>query len=68
MPKEHISSADQKVYRSLIGSLLYLIKYSRPDISNTVGELSKCTDKANLTAFKKIKHVMHFVAGTKTTV
>jgi hypothetical protein len=32
----------QKHYRSDVGMLLYLIKYSRPDLSNGVRELSKC--------------------------
>jgi hypothetical protein len=43
------------------------MKYSlRPDIANTVLELSKCMDKKAITAtFKEMKHVMHFVAGTK---
>jgi hypothetical protein len=36
----------QKNYRSGVGMLLYLIKYSRPDISNAVRELSKCMDRA----------------------
>jgi hypothetical protein len=62
---EQISAEDQKVYRSAVGSLLYLIKYSRPDIANTVRELSKCMDKATPAAFKEMKRVMRFVAGTK---
>jgi hypothetical protein len=36
----------QKNYRSGVGMLLYLIKYSRPDISNAVRELSMCMDRA----------------------
>jgi Reverse transcriptase (RNA-dependent DNA polymerase) len=64
-PEEQISPEDQKVYRSAVGSLLYLIKYSRPDIANTVRELSKCMDKATPAAFKEMKRVMRFVAGTK---
>jgi hypothetical protein len=33
-------------YRSRVGMLLYLTKYSRPDICNIVQELSKCMDSA----------------------
>jgi hypothetical protein len=45
--------------------LLYLIKYSHPDLSNVVRELSKCMDKATPAAFKELKRVMRSVAATK---
>ena len=35
-----INHEDQKKYRSGIGMLLYLVKFSRPDISNALRELS----------------------------
>jgi hypothetical protein len=41
----------QRKYRSGVGMLLYLTKYSRLDISNIVRELSKCTDSATLGAY-----------------
>jgi Reverse transcriptase (RNA-dependent DNA polymerase) len=62
---EEISQDDQKVYREGVGALLYLIKYSIPDISNMVRELAKCMDKATPAAFKEMKRVMRFIAGTK---
>ena len=37
-------------YCSGVGMLLYLIKFSRPDISNVVRELSKCMDGATIHA------------------
>jgi hypothetical protein len=46
-------------------SLLYLIKCSRPDIANTVRELSKCMDKATPAACKEMTCVMRFVSATK---
>jgi hypothetical protein len=36
----------QKKYCPGVGMLLYLTKYSRPDIFNVVRELSKCMDSA----------------------
>jgi hypothetical protein len=36
-----ISPEDQTVFRTGVGTLLYLIKYSRPDILNVVRELAK---------------------------
>jgi hypothetical protein len=53
------------VYHAGVGTILYLIKYSRPDISNVVCELAKCMDKATPAAFKEMKCVMRFIAGIK---
>ena len=36
---------EQKSYRSGIGTLMYLVKLSRPELSNTVRELSKVMDE-----------------------
>jgi hypothetical protein len=62
---KEISPEDQKLYPAGVGILLYLIKYSRPDISNVVHELAKCMDKATPESIKEMKHVMRFIAGTK---
>ena len=35
-------------YKSGVESLLYLVKHSQPKLSNTVHEIYKCMDKANL--------------------
>ena len=46
-PKEQdklISDEMQKRYRSGVGSLLYLVKHTRPDLSNAVRELAKVLD------------------------
>jgi hypothetical protein len=64
-PEEQINPFDQKISRSAVGSLLYLIKYSRPDIANTVRELSKCMDKTTPAAYKEMTCVMRFVSATK---
>jgi hypothetical protein len=58
-------SRSQKVYRSVVGSLLQLIKYSRPDISNVVQELAKCMDGATPVAFKEMQRLLKFVFDTK---
>jgi hypothetical protein len=63
--EEEISQDDQKVYHAGVGTLLYLIKYLRPDISNVVCELAKCMNKTTPAAFKEMKHVTCFIAGTK---
>jgi hypothetical protein len=43
---EMISNKKQKGFRSTIGTLLYLVKLSCPDIANPVRELSKIMDGA----------------------
>ena len=51
-----ISKVDEKtqsMYRSGVGTLLYLTKHNRPDITNPVRELSKSMDGANRKCFKR---------------
>ena len=48
-----------------MGMLLFLIKYSRPDLANVVRELSKCMDGASHAAYKEMLRVMKFVLDTK---
>jgi hypothetical protein len=45
--------------------LLYLIKFSRPDKSNAVRELSKCMDKAAYGTYWEMLCVVKFVLDTK---
>jgi hypothetical protein len=54
------------MYGSGVGMLLYLVKHSRPDISNAVPELSKMMSGATDAAFKELKRVIKFVLDTKT--
>jgi hypothetical protein len=65
IPEDQISEEDQAVYRAGVGTLLYQIKYSRPDIANLVQKLSKCMDTATPAAFKEMKRVMRFISATK---
>jgi hypothetical protein len=61
-----VSDDLQARYRSSVGMLLYLVKHSRPDISNAVRELTKCMDKASPEAFKEMLRVVKFVLDTRT--
>ena len=63
--KTRLNDEDQKVYRSCVGMLLYLVKYSRPDITNAVRELTKCMDKANKAAYKECTRVLKYVIETE---
>jgi hypothetical protein len=55
----------QRNYCSGVGMLLYLIKYSRPDLSNAVRELSKCMDRATYGTYHEMLCVVKFVLDTK---
>jgi hypothetical protein len=46
--------------------LLYLTKYSSPDLCNFIRELSKCMEKANMGSYLEMLRVVKFVIDTKT--
>ena len=55
---------DAKIYRSLVGSLLYVGKQTRPDILNVTNQLSRFLKKPNTTHWKAAKHVLRYLKGT----
>ena len=46
--------------------LLFLVKYSRPDIANEVRELSKVNDKAKQAHYKQMLRTVKYVIDTKS--
>ena len=46
--------------------LLYLVKHSRPNITNTIHELTKCMDGCSPAAYKEMLRLIKFVLATKT--
>lgn len=60
-----LNQEEQSIYRSAVGSLLQFIKYSRPDIANSVRELAKCMDGATPAAFKEMKRIIKYVLDTQ---
>jgi hypothetical protein len=56
----------QRKYRSGVGMLLFLTKYSRPDISNIVRELSKCMNAASWGSYQELLRVIKFINNTKS--
>jgi len=55
----YITDEKQKLYRS-VGMLLYLVKHSRPDLSNGTRELSKVMDKATEGHMKELCRVIKY--------
>jgi hypothetical protein len=60
-----ISPEDQFKFRSVVGMLLYLVKHSRPDISNAVRELSKVADGATPGHWKTMLRLVKYVVDTE---
>ena len=60
-----VSTKDHEIYRSGVGTLLYLTKHSRPDISNPVRELSKTMDGPAPVHLKEMYNLIMFVLSTK---
>jgi hypothetical protein len=60
-----ISEESQKQYRSGVGIILYLVKHSRPDISNATRELSKVVDGATEAHWKQLLKAIKYTIMTK---
>ena len=66
---DDISKVDEKtqyMYRSGVGTLLYLTKHIRPNIKNPVRELSKSMDGASMAHVTEMYKVINFVLEMKT--
>jgi hypothetical protein len=63
--EELLNDEEQAKFRSGVGMALYLIKYSRPDIANSVRELSKVMDGANKAHRKALMQLIKYVVETK---
>ena len=57
---------DETLYRSLIGSLLYIAKQTRPDIVWIVNVLSRFTDKPANSHWLAGKRVLRYLQATKS--
>ena len=55
---------DQREYRGLVGALLHIGKYTRPDILNTVNILFRFLDRPSKTQWVAGKHVLRYLNGT----
>jgi hypothetical protein len=60
--EENAPCVDQTRYRSLMGSLRYLV-HTRPDICFVVGFLSRFMDDPRQTHMNVVKHLLRYIAG-----
>ena len=55
--EDKVTEKEQALYQSGMGTLLYLTKHFRPDISNPVRELSKSMDGASKLQLRELRRV-----------
>ena len=60
-----LSKEEQEEYRAMVGSLLYLSCWTRPDISFAVSELSRFVSEPGETHRLAAKHLIRYIKGTK---
>ena len=56
--------ADQVLYQSAVGSLLYLSSWTRPDITYAVGNVSKFCTNPTKQHWTAVKRIMRYLKGT----
>ena len=61
---EMLSHEDQQTYRSGVGKMLHMMRWSRPDILNAVRDLSRFMSAATAANLKAMKRVMQYVVAT----
>jgi hypothetical protein len=62
---EVVDAETHSLYRSGVGMLLYLVKFSRPEISNAVREAAKVNDGPTKAHMKSLYRLIKFVVDTK---
>ena len=62
--EEILSPEDIKFFRSATGSLLYLCRCTRPDITRSVMVLTRSMSKPSPRTMSKIKRVLRYLKGT----
>jgi hypothetical protein len=57
-------SLDATRYRSIVGSLRYLVN-TRPDLSYSVGMVSRFMESPNAEHWAAVKRIIRYISGTK---
>jgi hypothetical protein len=61
--EEHDEDVKSYPYRQVVGSLLYLAMYTKPEISYAVGVLSRFNDKKTAASCKLATHLLRYLNG-----
>jgi hypothetical protein len=63
-PKDNISDTEQSTYRSGVGKLLHMMKWTRPEIQNAVRELSRYMAGATRAHMNEMYRAMRYCVTT----
>jgi hypothetical protein len=63
-PEDCVTEQEQFKYRSRVGKLLHMMRWSRPEILNAVQELSRYMPGASMAHIKAMHHTMKYCIGT----
>ena len=62
---EKLDKNEHELYRNMVGSLLYLACWTRPDISFAVSELSRFVSSPGSSHMKAVKHLLRYLRGSR---
>ena len=63
MLDDNTESVDSSLYRSMVGALMYMCLYTRPDITHAVNICSRFMSNPTVTHMQAIKKVFRYLAG-----
>ncbi|KAL4037745.1 hypothetical protein IC575_001345 [Cucumis melo] len=64
LKKNKGDSVSQPEYAKIIGSVMYLMNYTRPDIAYVVSRLSRYTHNPNRYHWDALRHLLRYLKGT----
>ena len=68
-PPEHNATSElRQLYQSAVGSLIYLMLCTRPDISFAVSSVSSYAANPTEVHWKAVKHILRYLSGTRNWV
>lgn len=59
-----LKDKDQKKYRSLVGMFLHVVRFSRPDVMNSIREASQFMREATVKCMEQLERTIYFVLAT----
>jgi len=59
-----LSQHDATVYRSIIGSMMYLMLATRPDLSDAVGAVSQFSSAPSVDYLAALHHILRYIRGS----
>ena len=63
--REGEEMADEQYYRRVISKILYLSRFTRPDIAFTTGKLARHVAKPTIRHMAAVKHLLRFIRSTR---